>query len=555
VVIHHSGYQDPALRGRKLERDLRLLQLEDSDRPDDPFTLFNLGSVCNELGRLAEALPLLRRSLERSHPSDSIVRKLFALIVQCHRQLGQSKEALEACRAGRKYYPDDTELLFTEGMMLRDLGDAAGAEACLVRLLQSQPGEHFASVDAGLRGYKTRHNLAVLYREQGRLRDALAQWQTALQERPDFLPGWFGLAELHLAQGKWTELEQTAQQIELSAPDGVEAAVLRARGLLARKDFGRASGLMEQTVARAPCALSPRVVLSQVLLQEGRDWAAAERALRDVLQLHPNHAEAKQNLALLLQAKQTETPAGPVGTISRATYSIKLRDRTVDVPFSARGPADLWILHEVWIEDAYGVRAFAKPPQTVVDVGAHIGSFALMAAKAWPQSRIIACECDPENLQLLRQNVQGCPNVEVVEAAIVGDDVSEVGFNAIPDKFGQNSGSGSCFIKEPGSVTRRMPALWVIELWRGRNISFCDFLKLDCEGAEIGILSELARAGFLHNVGMIVGEWHALDPFKRTGDAVMKELNEILRATHTVKFGVRQNGLLGYFTAQASKKT
>ncbi len=83
---------------RKLERDLRLLRLEDADRPDDPFTLFNLGSVYQELGRHAEALPLLRRSLEKSHPRDSIVRKLYALIAGCQRQLGHTAEAL----AGRK---------------------------------------------------------------------------------------------------------------------------------------------------------------------------------------------------------------------------------------------------------------------------------------------------------------------------------------------------------------------------------------------------------------------------------------------------------------------
>src|SRR5207237_893252 len=45
VVIQHVGYQDRALRRCKLDRDLRLLLLEDSEHPDDPFTLFNLGSV------------------------------------------------------------------------------------------------------------------------------------------------------------------------------------------------------------------------------------------------------------------------------------------------------------------------------------------------------------------------------------------------------------------------------------------------------------------------------------------------------------------------------
>jgi hypothetical protein len=43
------------------------------------------------------------------------------------------------------------------------------------------------------------------------------------------------------------------------------------------------------------------VLLSQVLLQEGRDWEAAERALRDVLTLEPNHKETQHNLQTLLR--------------------------------------------------------------------------------------------------------------------------------------------------------------------------------------------------------------------------------------------------------------
>ncbi len=95
--------------------------------------------------------------------SDSIVRKLYALIALCHRRLGQQGEALAACVEGRLHYPDDAELLFLEGNARRDRGDLAGAAAVLERLLALPAAEHFASVDAGLRGPKARHNLAVVY--------------------------------------------------------------------------------------------------------------------------------------------------------------------------------------------------------------------------------------------------------------------------------------------------------------------------------------------------------------------------------------------------------
>jgi glycosyltransferase involved in cell wall biosynthesis len=73
IVLEHTGYQDPALRRQKLERNLRLLHLDQAERPDDPFTLFNLGLAYGEVGRGAEAVDCLKKSLERCHPGDSIV--------------------------------------------------------------------------------------------------------------------------------------------------------------------------------------------------------------------------------------------------------------------------------------------------------------------------------------------------------------------------------------------------------------------------------------------------------------------------------------------------
>jgi glycosyltransferase involved in cell wall biosynthesis/Tfp pilus assembly protein PilF len=304
VVIRHTGYQDPPLRKRKLERDLRLLKLEDAERPDDPFTLFNFGQVAQELGKHAEAIPLLRRSLQRSHPKDSIVRKLYALIAGCHRQLGQKEAALAACREGKVHYPDDAELLFIESILLREKGELAGAEACLRRTLAA-PGEgHFASVDAGLRGYKARQNLAVLCLQQGKNDEAEVHFREVLAERPDFLPGWLGLAELLLSQKRWAELEEAAARLAEAPGGSAEAAVLRARGLLARREFEPARALLEQVIGEAPQALAPRVVLSHVLLQEGRDPDAAERALRSVLELAPGHAEARNNLAVLRRERE-----------------------------------------------------------------------------------------------------------------------------------------------------------------------------------------------------------------------------------------------------------
>ena len=58
-------------------------------------------------------------------------------------------------------------------------------------------------------------------------------------------------------------------------------------------------GCISTTLTTSPKALGPRVVLSQVLLMEGRDLDAAEQTLQDVLLLDPEHKETKHNLEVL----------------------------------------------------------------------------------------------------------------------------------------------------------------------------------------------------------------------------------------------------------------
>ena len=62
---------------------------------------------------------------------------------------------------------------------------------------------------------------------------------------------------------------------------------------------------LDATCKRYPKAIWPRVVRSHVLLQEGSDLAAAEQALNEVLQLDPEDAQARHNLSLVRQQRDS----------------------------------------------------------------------------------------------------------------------------------------------------------------------------------------------------------------------------------------------------------
>src|SRR5437764_10667897 len=65
------------------------------------------------------------------------------------------------------------------------------------------------------------------------------------------------------------------------------------------------------------------------------------------------------------------------------------------------------LFREVWIDRCYTPGAFAVTPgQTIVDVGANVGVFALFAASADPTVRVIAIEPAARAAAYLRRNVR-----------------------------------------------------------------------------------------------------------------------------------------------------
>lgn len=295
VVILHTGYVDPVHRRHKLERDLKLLQRKRAEQADEPFTLFNIGSVFRELNQPGEALAALSRSLQLSRPSDSIVRKLYALIAQSQRDLGQAGEALRTCSNGRKIYPEDAELLFLESVLLRQSGDNQSAEERLHRLIDGSESAHFASVDVGLRGFKARHNLAIICMEQNRIAEAENHWLAALNDEPAFIPAQAGLGRLYAQTKNTPKLEKHAQLIEKFGTKGAEQAwLLRGLGKMHLGELTEARQLLMDSATRFPQSLGIKRLLAQITFKVCPDPTAGLQVLHDILKLDPNDEQAKK---------------------------------------------------------------------------------------------------------------------------------------------------------------------------------------------------------------------------------------------------------------------
>jgi tetratricopeptide (TPR) repeat protein len=184
VVIRHDGYADPDVEARKLERNIKILERELLERPDDPFVLFNLGASALQRKEYHAALGFLERSLALSAPGDSIVRKLYALIARTHQMLGNSQEALRTCAAGLALDAADAELWHRKGVAHRHRGESSEAERAWRRILDLKRPQQYCSFDDGIYGHITRRNLAALAAERGDLAEARRLWEAVLAECP-----------------------------------------------------------------------------------------------------------------------------------------------------------------------------------------------------------------------------------------------------------------------------------------------------------------------------------------------------------------------------------
>ncbi len=184
ITVRHTGYTDPELRERKLQRDGKILEAELAERPDDPFVLFNLGAIAVERRDWPTAIGYLQQSLHRSDPTASIVRKLYALLARCHQMLEDTPSALGACAAGLRLDPDDAELHFRKAILHRKAAQPAEAEVHWRRILSLKRPEQFCSVDQGIYGHLTLRNLAALAQERGDRAEAQRLWGMVLAECP-----------------------------------------------------------------------------------------------------------------------------------------------------------------------------------------------------------------------------------------------------------------------------------------------------------------------------------------------------------------------------------
>lgn len=182
--------------------------------------------------------------------------------------------------------------------------------------------------------------------------------------------------------------------------------------------------------------------------------------------------------------------------------------------FEYRDSSERYTIQRVVVENCYRL-----PPsmagQNVIDVGGHIGSFAVKAAAAG--ARVISVEPEASNATLLRINAAGNEyKGRPLDLAVICAAVGDHGLRRLYlDE--ENTGCHSFQPNLEGRRRRHFQDVLTIELEAlmdhyfpevGLSSFRVDLLKLDCEGSEMEILQSLLDSSRLAAVGAVLVEFH-----------------------------------------------
>ena len=135
-------------------------------------------------------------------------------------------------------------------------------------------------------------------------------------------------------------------------------------------------------------------------------------------------------------------------------------------------------------------RSKCRPGDTVIDVGANVGWYTIIASKlVGKNGSVIAFEPEPENFAILKRNVlaNGCDNVILEQKAL--SNAAET-LTLYLDEV--NKGMHSIVFDQKGG-TIKVEALRLDDYLENR-FKKVDFVKIDVEGAEPMVLEGMKRA-------------------------------------------------------------
>lgn len=156
----------------------------------------------------------------------------------------------------------------------------------------------------------------------------------------------------------------------------------------------------------------------------------------------------------------------------------------------------LFMYREIFLDHAYDVAKLPRAPR-IIDCGGNIGLSAVWFMHCYPEARLTVFEADPVFAEILDANmrtVSGCIGVDVIHAAVSTAN-GMTSFACEGTLSGHVDSHGACSI----------PSVRLSDYMT----ETVDLLKMDIEGSEFAVISDLCATGAIDRVQALICEVHA----------------------------------------------
>ncbi len=170
-----------------------------------------------------------------------------------------------------------------------------------------------------------------------------------------------------------------------------------------------------------------------------------------------------------------------------------------------KGTMDELVVNHSFTRDIFfaGVPEYRPAEEDVIiEIGAHIGTFSILAASKAKRGRVYAIESSEDSANYLRINValNRCDNVSVHQVAI-SDKEGTIALYHDTGTWGHST------VKAYSKVSEMVRATTLSSFMEANRIEKCHFMKLNCEGAEFPILLS-APASILQRIETMLVLYH-----------------------------------------------
>ena len=174
------------------------------------------------------------------------------------------------------------------------------------------------------------------------------------------------------------------------------------------------------------------------------------------------------------------------------------------------GTSDGAMIYDTLIKSQYYVPTTLEP-QVILDIGSNIGGSIIHFREQFPSATIYGFEPHPGTFQILQRNVSNLPSVSVFNFGL-GNSDRELAIPFQGDDFKSFRTTQplrsppdvplvQCKVRNVGTVLAEL------------GIEKVDLIKIDCEGAELDVLTAIPRS-VLADCKWIVGEIHDSSGFE-----------------------------------------